>query len=217
MTYWFRTAEGSLTSWREVGDAGVVLREAVFDAERPAAMPPEPLAPAPWGAAVVASSRAELSWLAGRFGLLGMALYEDMYGAPTARTAEGGAEVTEGDFERAWGKARSDRHFTPRPTGPLPNGTRLTGTVSVLPWGPGITGLFVDLGPELPLPAFVDMGHLPREPDRWPQVGAVGSYEVTDVRFHSVAQGPCGLQIRLRPAPPAAPAPAPRPSGPGPR
>ncbi|MEV3857174.1 hypothetical protein AB0J38_22940 [Streptomyces sp. NPDC050095] len=203
----FRLVEGSLTSWVEVAADGLVLRQALFDADRPSPELPAVLEPAPWGGAVVASARGELAWLAGRFGTLGTRLYEATYGPLTARTLPdslAARPVTETAFERAWGAARRDRHFAPRVSGPLPNGTRCVGTVRAVPWGPGVTGLFLDLGPGLPLPAFVDMGQLPRAPEEWPMVGAAGSYEVTDVRFH--AGPPTGLQVRLRPTAPHAPA-----------
>ncbi|MFJ8960287.1 hypothetical protein ACIRG5_12960 [Lentzea sp. NPDC102401] len=71
-------------------------------------------------------------------------------------------------------------------------GQRLTGTVVLVP-RPGTIGVFVDLG--LPDTGFVDVLRLPHDPDRWPRVGTVSTFEVvwiTDRR-----------QIRLAPLDPA--------------
>ncbi|WP_089918421.1 hypothetical protein [Lentzea albida] len=71
-------------------------------------------------------------------------------------------------------------------------GQRFTGTVVLVP-RPGAIGVFVDLG--LPFGGFVDVLRLPREVERWPQVGTVTTFEV--VWFDD------RQQIRLKPLDPA--------------
>jgi hypothetical protein len=58
----------------------------------------------------------------------------------------------------------------------FPVGDRVHGRVSALPWGPGRTGLFVDLGAEPD--GFVDVILLPEEARLWPSVGRDGFFEV---------------------------------------
>src|SRR5690349_7014321 len=70
----------------------------------------------------------------------------------------------------------------------FPRGERVCGRVSAVPWGPGRTGIFVDLGEE---PAgFVDVLLLPEDPDRWPLVGREGFFQVLQ---------DCPGQVRLVP------------------
>ncbi|MEV0320989.1 hypothetical protein ACIBKX_11005 [Streptomyces sp. NPDC050658] len=203
MTHWFRIADGASGSasvhWFETGDDLIPVRQASFD---------EPHGTAPVVASV-AASREELTWTESKFGELGAGLYTARYGALVDRPVRspvrggvrgpvrGGEAVGEAGFEAAWQRARHGRNSSsPHEGGPLPHGTRLTGTVSELPWGPGRTGLFVDLG--LPITGFVDMGHLLFDPDDWPPVGTVTEFEVTTVRFS--LEPPRGApQIRLRP------------------
>lgn len=182
MTYWFRRADAGSDDWFETGRDRVAVRQASFtDPHDPAS---------------VAASRDELAWVLGHFESLGAQLYEVRYGALAGGPVRTGEPVSEAEFEAAWQRARHSRNMTASETGgPLPRGTRLTGTVSKLPWGPGRTGLFVDLG--LPITGFVDLGHLLFDPADWPDVGTVTEFEVTTVRFNFP---PCGVpQIRLRP------------------
>ncbi|NGO08897.1 hypothetical protein G5C60_15120 [Streptomyces sp. HC44] len=201
--------------WFEVEEDGWASREAVFDATLEVPRLPEPferLAGSPAGGASVAASLAELSVVREKFGLVGVQLYETVYGV----LAEGPVErpphaedVTEAEFERAWSAAVRHRHFTRYDTGPLPVGSCVTGTVSALPWGPGRTGLFVDIGS--PAAGFVDMGWLPHDPDGWPPVGTVAEFEVVTIRF-DLRPEYTGLQVRLRPTatpPPGEPWPRP--------
>ncbi|GAA3142764.1 hypothetical protein ACFQ0X_09530 [Streptomyces rectiviolaceus] len=182
MTYWFRRADAGSEEWFEAGDDAIAVRQASFHS--------------PEGPASVAASRAELSWVLDEFEILGAQLYEARYGTLLNGPADGGEPVSEAEFDAAWQRARHSRNNTaPETVGPLPQGTRLSGTVSVLPWGPGRTGLFVDLG--LPIVGFVDLGHLPLAPEDWPDVGVVTEFEVTTVRFHFEPRG--DPQIRLRP------------------
>ncbi|MFM9372219.1 hypothetical protein [Streptomyces sp. Da 82-17] len=171
--------------WYEYDASGTLLRHASFGHDGPA---PE---------AVRAADRSELAWLRAEFGAYCVELYEATYGLPEEPVAPAGAPVTAADFERAWQLARRDRHFTQVTTGPLPVGLRLPGTVSVIPWGAYLTGLFVDLG--LPVPGFVDMVHLPREPEPWPAVGTAGTYEVLQVRLNCEAESRSRPQVRLKP------------------
>lgn len=213
MTHWFRRADadrddwgaggdwGAGDAWFETGQDGTVVRQASFTG-----------ADGPCGAASVAASRDELTWVRDEFGSLGAQLYEVRYGVLAEGPAPVGEPVSEADFENAWGRARHSRNTSAVEThGPLPHGARLTGTVSDLPWGPGRTGLFVDLG--LPIAGFVDLGHLPLAPEDWPDVGTVAGFEVTTVRFGF--ESGATPQIRLRPT--AAPPPGrpwPRPGRP---
>lgn len=182
MTYWFHRTDASSDDWFEAGRDGIAVRQASF--------------PDPHGPASVAASRDELALALGEFESLGAQLYEVRYGALANGPVTNGEPVSEAEFETAWRRARHSRNTTaPETGGPLPRGTRLTGTVSELPWGPGRTGLFVDLG--LPIEGFVDLGHLPLDPEDWPGVGTVTEFEVTTVRFNFALRG--APQIRLRP------------------
>ncbi|MGW7082424.1 hypothetical protein ACWGH2_02865 [Streptomyces sp. NPDC054871] len=183
MTYWLHRADADSDDWFETGDDAVPVRQASFRG--------------PEGPASVAASRDELAWVLDKFEPLGAQLYEVRYGALANGPVTTGEPVSEAEFETAWQRARHSRNTTaPETGGPLPRGTRLTGTVSVLPWGPGRTGLFVDLG--LPLVGFVDIGHLLLAPEDWPEVGTVTEFEVTTVRFNLEPQR-SDPQIRLRP------------------
>ncbi|WP_157878200.1 hypothetical protein [Streptomyces torulosus] len=211
MTRRFRCTdpEQDLQHWFEVGDDGRVLRQATFDSRRELPPLPEWLTKRPdetSGAASVAASRAYLTATREEHGPLAGQLYEAVYGVLVEGPVEEPPEavpVTEEGFEQAWRAALRDRHFSRYDTGPLPQGARLTGTVSALPWGPGLTGMVVDIG--RPVGAFVDVLHLPREAEDWPAVGTVTEFEVVTIRFY-LEPGTCpGLQLRLRPT--ATPAP----------
>jgi len=71
-------------------------------------------------------------------------------------------------------------------------GQRLTGTVVLVP-RLGSIGVFVDLG--LPDIGFVDVLRLPHDPERWPRVGTVTTFEVVWITDR--------CQIRLAPLDPA--------------
>jgi hypothetical protein len=150
---------------------------------------------------VTAASQTELGLVREEFGLLGVQLYEAVYGV----LAEGPAEetpdaepVTEEEFVDAWRHARWYRHCEAPPydSGPLPAGARMIGRIAPTPWPPGVTGLFVDIG--LPFDGFIDMPWLPRDADDWPPVGTEVELEVTTVRF-DFENARARLQIRLRP------------------
>ncbi|MGW6058628.1 hypothetical protein [Streptomyces sp. NPDC055189] len=184
MTYWFHRADAGSDDWFETGDDAIVVRQASFRGPQGADRP-----------ASVAAARSELAWVLDKFEPFGARLYEARYGALLDGPVSG-EPVSEADFETAWQRARHGRNTGARETGgPLPRGTRLTGTVSVLPWGAGTVGLFVDLG--LPVIGFVDMLQLPFDPDDWPDVGTVTEFEVGTVRFHLEPRS--APQIRLRP------------------
>jgi len=219
----YRSPEDDVRSWWETGEDGRILRQAVFEKDLP--VPRVPDLPAEGegegqvgtrGGASVAASSADLAVVRERFGPLGGRLYEAVYGVMTdgpPDVSHGAEPVTAERFERAWSTAVRHRHFTRYDSGPLPEGTRVTGRVSVLPWGPGRTGLFVDMD-AIPVPAFVDMVHLPRDPDGWPPVGTEGAFEVTTIRF-DLRPEYTGLQVRLRPAAgPRRGGPSPRPAPP---
>ncbi|MDQ8705600.1 hypothetical protein RCO28_24335 [Streptomyces sp. LHD-70] len=208
--------------WYECDDSGAVLRHASFATGPARTEPPpylaehtpreEPFAGSD-GAAVTAADRSELAWLREEFGPLCVEVYEATYGIPAEALAPDGRPVTAAEFERAWRRARRDRDFTTITTGPLPVGLCLSGTVELIPWGAGFTGLFVGLG--LPMLGFVDMGQLPGEPELWPSVGTVGEFEVVGVRLNCSAESRSQPQVRLRPRPAAAPGPAPPSPRPG--
>ncbi|WP_147336135.1 hypothetical protein [Streptomyces triticagri] len=204
-------APADTLDWFETDSAGAVLRQASFatDLDPPArAREHGPRQAGTHGAATVAASRAELTALCEDFGPLGVRLYRAVYGVPLVSTAQvttvgpvgnrqpASAEVpvTAEEFERAWSIARRDRHFAPCDRGPLPDGARLTGTVVAAPWGIGVTGLFVEL--PLPVPGFVDMGHLGAA-ENWPAIGTAAEFEVLAVRFD--AERRARPQVRLRP------------------
>jgi hypothetical protein len=113
------------------------------------------------------------------------------------------------EFDLAWGRARSHRQCEVRhDSGPLPLGTRLTGTFTASPWGPGVTGVCVDIG--LPATGFVDAAVLLRAQCEWPADGVRAEFEVIDLRV-----GGGRPQVRLRPTavpPPGEPWPRPGPS-----
>lgn len=184
--------------WFEVGDAGLVLRQISLRGRD--------------GVPVVAADPAELALARQACGQWGVGLYEVVYGLPEREpvVAPPGALTVEGrEFDLVWGRARSYRQCEVRhDSGPLPVGTRLPGTFTVSPWGPGVTGVFVDVG--LPAPGFVDALVLLRAQCRWPAAGTPAEFEVVDLRVGGVRP-----QIRLRPTavpPPGEPWPRPGPS-----
>ncbi|MER7373618.1 hypothetical protein [Streptomyces lanatus] len=199
MTHRFRfhVPEDDIWHWFEVGDTGRVMRQISFRG--------------PAGVPVVAVETAELALTRQACGDWGVRLYAVVYGVPSREpVAEPSDALTvQGrDFDLAWGRARSHRQCEVRhDSGPLPVGTRLTGTFTVSPWGPGVTGVFVDVG--LPAPGFVDAAVLLRAGCQWPAEGTPAEFEVVDLRV-----GGSHPQIRLRPTavpPPAEPWPRPAP------
>lgn len=76
----------------------------------------------------------------------------------------------------------------------FPRGERVRGRVSAAPWGAGLTGLLVDLGSEPE--GFVDVLHLPEDPDRWPSVGHEGLFEVLQHRPGQVRLFPLDAGMR---------------------
>jgi hypothetical protein len=75
----------------------------------------------------------------------------------------------------------------------FPVGEEITGRVTHIP-RPGAIGLFVDLGHEPQ--GFVDVLHLPRDPDQWPPVGAVTAFEVLQHRPGQVRLFPLNERFR---------------------
>ncbi|MFJ7043247.1 hypothetical protein ACIQVC_07550 [Streptomyces sp. NPDC101112] len=200
MTRRFRRTgpEQDLRHWFEVGDDGRVLRQISFRGGETAAL--------------VAADPAEREQVRQVGGELAVQLYEVVYGTawpgPVAETADA-VPVTELEFDLAWGRARSHRQCDVRhDSGPVPVGRRLPGTFTVSPWGPGATGVFVDLG--LSVPGFVDALILLRAECQWPPDGTPAVFEVIDIRM---GNGSC--QLRLRPT--ATPAPGEPWPSPGPR
>ncbi|MFQ6396109.1 hypothetical protein ACLMAJ_21880 [Nocardia sp. KC 131] len=216
MLRWFRihAPEEDAWYWFEVGDDGWALRQAVFVAALPVPVSDVPVLVIDGvvGGASVAASADELVRVREMYGLRGVQFYEAVYGVlaegPVC-TAEGAVDAAQAEFEQVWSLAVRHRHFSRYDTGPLPVGTHVSGTVAALPWGPGRTGLFVDIGsaaqgfrsPEdRPAGYFVDLLHLPRNPEDWPRVGAVLSLEVTTIRIslYSLYKR-TDIQVRLRP------------------
>lgn len=75
----------------------------------------------------------------------------------------------------------------------FPVGEKITGRVTRIP-RPGTIGLLVDLGHEPQ--GFVDVLHLPRDPDQWPSVGTVTAFEVLHHRPAQVRLFPLDQQFR---------------------
>jgi hypothetical protein len=78
----------------------------------------------------------------------------------------------------------------------FPVGSRVRGTVSAIPVGPGLAGLLVDLGQ--PPEGWVDVIHLPDEPAQWPVVGRGGLFEVLQHRPGQVRLFPLDAGMRGR-------------------
>jgi hypothetical protein len=78
----------------------------------------------------------------------------------------------------------------------FPRGDRVRGHVSAVPWGPGRTGIFVDLDDELE--GFVDVLLLPEDPDRWPLVGREGFFQVLQHRPGQVRLFPLDAGMRSK-------------------
>jgi hypothetical protein len=76
----------------------------------------------------------------------------------------------------------------------FPVGDRVRGRVSAVPWGPGRTGLFVDLGSGPG--GFVDVLHLPEDSQGWPPVGYEGFFEVIQHRPGQVRLFPLDAGMR---------------------
>lgn len=102
-------------------------------------------------------------------------------------------EIADHGSAPAWrsGPYRPDTDAWPHLRPQLRLGQALTGTVT---WmiRPGVTGIGVDIG--LPVGGFVDVVHLPRDPDRWPPLGTI-----TQFMIWWIDERP---QIRLMPADP---------------
>jgi hypothetical protein len=75
----------------------------------------------------------------------------------------------------------------------FPVGEQVTGRVARIP-KPGAIGLFVDLGREPE--GFVDVLHLPREPDEWPRAGTDTTFEVLQHRPGQVRLFPLDGRFR---------------------
>jgi hypothetical protein len=75
----------------------------------------------------------------------------------------------------------------------FPVGEEITGRVTHIP-RPGAIGLFVDLGHKPQ--GFVDVLHLPHDPDQWPPVGTVTAFEVLQHRPGQVRLFPLDERFR---------------------
>ncbi|KAF3468379.1 hypothetical protein [Streptomyces sp. Tu 3180] len=216
MTRWLRfpVLEEGARYWYEPDDEGRARRQVVFERSLPvprAGHPPAEVAGSPDGGASVAASRAGLALVRERFGARGVRFRETVYGVLTdgrVRVPGDAEDVGEAALARAWDSARRQRRFTRHRTGPLPEGTVVTGTVTALPWGPGRTGPVVDAG--RPGRGFVDLGGLPPRTEDWPPVGTVTEFEVVALRIDT-SGGRADLEVRLRPTA------TPPPGGPWPR
>ncbi len=78
----------------------------------------------------------------------------------------------------------------------FPVGGRVRGRVSSVPWSPGQTGLFVDLGSGSY--GFVDVLHLPEDPQRWPSVGHEGCFEILPHRSGRIRLSPLDAEMRSK-------------------
>ncbi|MBL1075835.1 hypothetical protein JK358_15675 [Nocardia sp. 2] len=197
---WVRFQGHGVQHWLEMSDKGAILRRIEFDSAAPDPLPPQlrPERSDYPGAAVAAASITEFLSVRSRFGDSGAWVYEALRGDPAveAEPPSDATEVTSDEFDHAWNHAVVQRNFTPCEGGPLPEGSRVTGTVEALPWGPGQTGILVDIG--IPIPGFVDKAHLPGDPGEWPTIGVRGTFRVLQIRF-SQWEDTARLQIRLEP------------------
>lgn len=75
----------------------------------------------------------------------------------------------------------------------LPEGSQVTGTVSVVPQ-PGVIGVFVGLPHAMS--GFVDVLHLPRDATQWPEPGQVLRFEVLQHRPGQVRLWPLDPRFR---------------------
>ncbi|MFC8043210.1 hypothetical protein [Nocardia sp. NPDC057353] len=170
-------------TWSEVGADGTVLRQAVFLERLPLAAPdpPGPAIDGCAGGAATAVSVEDRERVRNEYGARGVAFYDAIQGTAVAVQADA-VDVSQADFDRVWEHAARQRRFTRHTTGPLPVGTRLTGTVTSVPWGPGITGLFVDIGSVSD--AFMDLLSVRRPAEQWPEVGDILAVEVVAVNLY---------------------------------
>jgi len=76
----------------------------------------------------------------------------------------------------------------------FPVGDEILGTVSRVPWGPGRTGIFIDLGDGSE--GFVDVLSLPYDAASWPAVGTVLRLQVLQHRPGQVRLWPVDAQWR---------------------
>lgn len=197
-------AVGAVRHWREFAGDGTLTRCVECDTRLPNPVPEHLRGDRATvdGLATVASSAAELTGVRARYGDIGAWLYESVRGEPDIAAVPDPADpVTAEDFDEVWKTAVQHRNFAPQDTGPLPQGALVSGRVEALPWGIGLTGLFVDIG--IPVQAFVDVEHLPGEHAEWPTVGDSGRFEVVRVVFNWW-EDTARLQIRLKPIAPFA-------------
>lgn len=84
-----------------------------------------------------------------------------------------------------------------------PVGQRVTGKVTLIP-RPGTVGLFVDLGTNNPPWGFVDVLHLPDNPDQWLALGTTAEFEVVSHTHegHQVRLVALDPEYRSHPRPP---------------
>jgi hypothetical protein len=164
--------------WLELDDQGYAARHVVLRCGEP----------------IVAARLDEMIALRDRAGLLGVQLYEAVYGVPAEGIVEvpAGAILVEADeFDHVFRKAVNQRNFAQTTTGPFPHGSLVQGTFGTNPWPSGVTGTYVDIG-HGPVHGFVDARWFFQNHASWPDPGTEAQFRVIDLRFHS-------LQLRLQP------------------
>lgn len=164
--------------WLELDDQGYATRHVVLRAGEP----------------IVAARLDQVTALRDRAGLLGVQLYEAVYGVLAEGVVEaptGAIPVEADEFDRVFCAAVDHQDFARSTTGPFPYGSLVEGTFGSNPWPPGVTGTYVDIG-HGPVHGFVDAMWFFQNHVSWPDPGTTAQFRVVDLRFHS-------LQLRLEP------------------
>ena len=162
--------------WFELDDQGYAARHVVLRSGEP----------------ILAARLDEVIALRDRAGLLGVQLYEAVYGVPAEGIVEvpaGAIPVEADEFDHLFRKAVSQRNFAQTTTGPFPHGSLVQGTFGTNPWPSGVTGTYVDIG-HGPVHGFVDAMWFFQNQASWPDPGTEAQFRVIDLRLHS-------LQLRL--------------------
>ncbi|MFD2025054.1 hypothetical protein [Promicromonospora aerolata] len=165
--------------WLELDDQGYAARHVVLRCGEP----------------IVAARLDEMIALRDRAGLLGVQLYEAVYGVPAEGLVEvpAGAILVEADeFDHVFRKAINHRKFAPTTTGPFPDGSLVQGTFGSNPWPSGVTGTYVDIWHNR-VHGFVDAMWFFQNQVSWPEPGIEAQFRVVGIRPHT-------LQLRLEPS-----------------
>ncbi|GAA2241318.1 hypothetical protein GCM10010413_49580 [Promicromonospora sukumoe] len=174
--YW---ADEDEWHWFELDDEGYASRHVVLRSGEP----------------IVAARQDRLLDSRDRAGLLGVQLYEAVYGVlaeGVVGTPPSAIPVEVDEFDHVFQAAENQRRFERTTTGPFPYGSLVQGTFGTNPWPPGATGTYVDIG-HSPVHGFVDALWFHHNRASWPVPGTQAEFRVVDLRWHS-------LQLRLEPS-----------------